>query len=136
MNINPDMDREDELLTVAKVDEGEQDTSAVQEPRQNWNPDRYRTNLNPFFLSPCSVESRDATSHETAKRYEEVEAKVAPIELLFDHNEGETPQGNRTFKKGMLVGALIGGSVSLIGSLNRLRHRNHPKTDTNKHARK
>ncbi|MGI1805336.1 hypothetical protein ACRPK8_06300 [Exiguobacterium sp. TDN 0502] len=99
-----------------------EETQAVVQ-QANWNPDRYRTNLNPFYLSPCSVERRDDV-HQDASKILEVETS-SPLQQLFEHNQTthtSEPAGKK-FKTGIVVGvgAIIGGSVSVIRSVQRSR---------------
>jgi len=95
-----------------------EETQAVVQ-QANWNPDRYRTNLNPFYLSPCSVERREDL-HQDASKILEVETSS-----LFERNQAthtSEPTGKK-FKTGIVVGvgAIIGGSVSVIRSVQRFR---------------
>ncbi|WP_214893590.1 hypothetical protein [Exiguobacterium sp. H66] len=102
-------------------------TEQTAEPVQqaNWNPDRYRTNLNPFYLSPCSVERReDVEAH--ANHLIEVEPDASPLAQIFEQQQtAHIPNKHRSskFTTGIVVGAIIGGSVSIITSVKRLRHK-------------
>ncbi|MCT4779949.1 MULTISPECIES: hypothetical protein [Exiguobacterium] len=97
----------------------------------NWNPDRYRTNLNPFYLSPCSVERREDRQQEV-DRIVEVEPTSSPLQQLFEQKQEEhiTKTGSGAakhshsggkFTTGIVVGAIIGGSVSIFTSVKRFR---------------
>ena len=104
-------------------DQAQTEETQVVVQQANWNPDRYRTNLNPFYLSPCSVERREDV-HQDASKILEVETS-SPLQQLFEHNQAthtSEPTGKK-FKTGIVVGvgAIIGGSVSVIRSVQRFR---------------
>ncbi|WP_214850354.1 hypothetical protein [Exiguobacterium sp. s193] len=101
----------------------EQTTEPVQQA--NWNPDRYRTNLNPFYLSPCSVERRaDVEKH--VDHLIEVEPDTSPLAQIFEQTKTahiSSKHRKAKFTTGIVVGAIIGGSVSIITSVKQMRQK-------------
>lgn len=109
------------------------DHSAEAVQQANWNPDRYRTNLNPFYLSPCSVERREDRQQEV-DRIVEVEPTSSPLQQLFEQKQeehitaiepGSAKNPGGKFTTGIVVGAIIGGSVSIFTSVKRFRQKRH-----------